>query len=428
MANLTIFAQAAAFAKMWITASLFGVGSVLDGYFLALTAPTLIGGIVSGGLQTAIFPVRARLAERQGQEVAARFERSILAGVLLLGTILAFVVLLIMPVVIARVGESRSHMIQSSAIFVLPWAAMLVPLNAVGDTLGYFLAFRGRFPIAAAAPIANALLGAGLLLAWPEGGLLNLALGTVLGLILQVFICAWGLQKAGFIFAAPLAGVAERINEWREMAYLCGWSLPGVAFSNLTVSLPPLMLAAYGEGAISAFGYAWRLHNVAVQVAVMAFSPVVLARFSSLVAQNAHREIRRLVRKGAQMAIGLGAMATVFVWLFGAPFLELVFQGKFDANAASHVAKQWLWLTVGLFPAVQGNVLAKLWQARGHARMLSFLAGVGLMAFVGTEWLLSKPFGEQAVSAGLSISSMVVFLLLWGLYSSQIRTRIDFIR
>ena len=49
---VTGIAQLAAFVKVWVTARLFGVGAQLDGYNLALVAPTLISGVLSGMLQT----------------------------------------------------------------------------------------------------------------------------------------------------------------------------------------------------------------------------------------------------------------------------------------------------------------------------------------------------------------------------------------
>lgn len=77
---LTAVAQAVAFAKLWLTARLFGTSAELDGYFLALAIPTLPSGVISGALQTAFFLVRARLARDQDRATVERFERAVLLG------------------------------------------------------------------------------------------------------------------------------------------------------------------------------------------------------------------------------------------------------------------------------------------------------------------------------------------------------------
>lgn len=73
----TVIAQAAGFVKLWVTARLCGVGPELDGYNLALVAPTLISGVLSGIVQTGLFPVRARIAARSDSNVVDAFERSV---------------------------------------------------------------------------------------------------------------------------------------------------------------------------------------------------------------------------------------------------------------------------------------------------------------------------------------------------------------
>ena len=411
--TLTAIAQGAGFLKLWLTARLFGVGPELDGYYLALVMPTFVSGTLSGLLQTALFPVRARLAAGGDQQKVARFERGVIVVLLGFGLAISASILLAGSFIITGTGGSIAPPVLSAAGFVLPFAALLVPLNGVGDGLGYLLAMRDRYSIAAAAPIANALLGAAMLAAWPEGGLFNLALGTVAGVALQVAICAWALARTGFVFFADLPAWAEFSAEWREMFRLAAWIVPGVVFANLTATLPTVLIAPYGEGAVSAFGYAWRLHQYAIQLLVMAASPVLLARFSQLVAAGNERAIRRLLRKATWLSCGLGVLAVGGVALLGEPLLTSVFSGQFDATAAALVADHWLWLTVALGPAILGNVFAKVWQARGRSGLMSLLAGVGLAVLLLSHAILARWLGPHSVAAAIGLSSIAVLVAGW---------------
>lgn len=394
---------------------MFGVGPELDGYFLALIVPTLISGVLAGLLQTSLFPVRAKLATEQGVPVVARFERGVLLILLLIGISVGGISIIAAPQLIEWSGDRLTPSVYEAALFVLPFAALLIPLNAVGDGLGYLLAMRDRYPIAAAAPIANALFGSALLALWPQGGIINLALGTVIGLALQVTICLIGLAKSKFRIFGSLPARQEFNQEWREMARLIAWILPGVIFANLTATLPIALIAAYGEGSVSAFGYAWRFHQFAIQLLVMAVSPVLLSHIANLVATGDEFRLRRLLNVGIWFSFITGVLAILIVGLIGQPFLTAIFQGRFDGAAASQVSEYWLWLSISLAPTLLGSIYAKVWQARGRAGIMSLLAGFGLFVFLIAFQLLSNLLGSHSVAAAIGISSMSVTLAGWSL-------------
>ena len=422
-ANLLAFATG--FLKFWLIARLFGVGIELDGYYLALTIPSFISGVVSGLLQTGLFPVRARLAEDSDPGAVERFERTVLAGCAFVGILIALVTALAVFVIPAGLGmDTQSNTWQATA-YVLPYALALIPLNMLGDAMGYLLAFRGRYHWFAAAPIANALFSTGLLAAWPEGGLLNLALGTLLGLALQVGLCALTLRLGGFRLAGKLVRIGEAKREWREMLRLGGWILPGIVFSNLTATMPTVLVASHGEGAVSVFGYAWRLHTYSVQLLVIGMASVILARFSELVAQADWLTVRKLMNKALWLSVLIGIIAVGGVWLIGAPVLELIFggRGRFDAAASSAVAGQWLWLAFALGPAVLGNVQAKFFQACGESRLLSILSGMGFCIFLAISIPAGHLIGAHAISAAVAASAFAVVVAGWIRMNIIIRTK-----
>jgi len=413
VSSLTAIAQILGFIKLWITARLFGVGPELDGYFLALVVPTLISGVLTGLLQTSLFPVRAKLAKEQGSLVVARFERSVLLILLAIGISVAGISYIAAPQLIQWSGERLTPSVYETVLFVLPFVALLIPLNAVGDGLAYLLAMRDHYPIAAAAPIVNALFGSALLALWPEGGLLNLALGTVIGLALQVTICLVGLVSTKFHLLGSLPASDELSQEWLAMARLSAWIFPGVIFSNLSATLPIALIADYGEGAVSAFGYAWRFHQFAIQLLVMAVSPVLLSHIANLVASGDEDRLRRLLLNGIWFSLITGMSAAVVVGFFGQSILAVMFQGRFDAVAASRVSEHWLWLSISLVPALLGSIYAKVWQARGLAWIMSLLAGFGLVVFLMVFQLLSGVLESHSIAAAVGASSLAVTLAGW---------------
>lgn len=408
---LTAGSQLAAFCKLWFTARIFGLSTELDAYNLVLTLPTLVSGVISGVLQTGLFPVRANFNLNASPTGIASFERSILIGVLAIGSAVLVLLMLSIPVAPRILAGSASESTRQSAAVAFPWLLILAPLNILGDCAGYLLAMRNRFAIAAAAPIANGVFGAALFAVWPAGGFTNLIIGTIIGMMIQVAICVIGLHVSGLKIFGELMPRKEIFICWREILKLGIKILPAVVVANILSALPPLWLSRFGEGAISAFGYAYRLHMSAVQLIIMAGTTVILAEFSEMVARNNNAAIRSIVFKASAVAVMVGGLAFIIVFLCGAQVLSLLFGGRFDLNVAIRVTEHWSWLTFGMPFIIFSNVLAKLWQAQRRPLMMSILGMVNLVVL-----LLSFPFlqawvAEFSVAAALSLGTIIMALL-----------------
>jgi peptidoglycan biosynthesis protein MviN/MurJ (putative lipid II flippase) len=406
---LTGLSQLAAFFKLWFTAHVFGVSSELDGYNLALIAPTLISGVLAGLLQTGLFPVRSKIHQENIPTKVESFERTVWWMYAALSTFLAVALFALSGWLGQVVVPEQQTATLVAFMTVMPIAACLVAIGMVTDCTGYILAMRGSFLTVAGAPIANGVLGGLVLALWPDQGLSSLIWGTVGGAILQLFICVYGLNLTSVRLFGPMWW--REHHAFKEIGALGAWVLPGVVFSNLAVSLPPVWAAGFGEGAVSAFGYASRLHSSAVHLLVMASSTLILARFSELVASGNTIEVTRLLRNATLTSIALGAIAVLCVAGAGEFVLRLLFSGKFDDAAAEQVTSLWTLLSFGLGFSLLGNVFAKLWQAQSRPKLLSVMAGASFITLCTSFLLLKDIADDQSIAAALALSNLSVVLL-----------------
>jgi peptidoglycan biosynthesis protein MviN/MurJ (putative lipid II flippase) len=196
--------------------------------------------------------------------------------------------------------------------------------------------------------------------------------------------------------------------EIREIVWLGIWILPGTLLANLGAALPQVLLVPYGEGAVSAFGYAYRFHQTAIQLLVMGMSPLLLSRFSELTADRKWAALDSLQRLALRASTIAGLVALVAVALFGETALYwLLGHGRFDAAAAARVARHWSWLTLGLGAALYGNVLAKRLQADKRTPELSLISLAGLVTLVAFAWALRPMIGEIAIPAAIVTGALI---------------------
>jgi len=104
-AAITSVVKAVAFLKEAVVAGVFGVGSAMDSYLMALVIigfPTLA---LANAAQTVFIREYLRIIAVQGEFAAARFLRQAVVGLLLALTALVVVWMAVLPAILAVVGH-----------------------------------------------------------------------------------------------------------------------------------------------------------------------------------------------------------------------------------------------------------------------------------------------------------------------------------
>jgi len=369
---LSSLAQLAGFGKAVLITYYFGVGALLDGYYLAQAIPAMLAGVLVGFFQTGFTPLySAHLARGEHDEAAALLGTAVLlaAGV---GLAVSTLISALAPTLVAALASDGAA-IAAPAVTALQALSFLLLLNALVDCIGLALNAHHRFAAAAAAPIVNALSASAILAAAPEWGLTNLIVGTLSGVLLQLIVVLGAAHRAGIRVARGRDAQLPKIL--RSGATM----LPGLVLSNIAMFVPPAFAVRIGDGAVTAFSLASRLHGALTQVFAMALSTVLLSHFAQALARNEAAQIATSLRQGFPTVRGLGVIVALWVALAGAGVVAMVFQrGAFDAAATSAVAAAWLWMSIGLVPIVWGIALAKVLQAMQLGGVLSKVSALSL--------------------------------------------------
>jgi putative peptidoglycan lipid II flippase len=264
-------------------------------------------------------------------------------------------------------------------------------LQGLADGGAMLLNADGRFAAAAAAPLLNVLVGVIVLVGLHNGGVDALVWSLLAGLAAQALMVLIAIRATGFALRPQLTAPAAGSGLLGKIA------LP-VLISNVLGNLVPafvqMLSARAGTGAISARGYASRLHNSLVQAVVMSVSVVLLPHFARLVAQQRHSELRDTLQRVFAATLLFSAAAVVLVATAGPLAIRLLLQrGNFSPADALLVSEVWLALTLGLFGATWGIFLARLFQAQQLPWVIAALA---------------------CVSVVINIALALAFLPLWG--------------
>jgi putative peptidoglycan lipid II flippase len=396
---IAAFVQLGAFGKSVLIAYYFGVGAVLDGYYLAQATPALLAGIASGFLQTGFLTTYAgHVARGEIDEAAALLSRTLVV-VALIGFAMSTALALLSPAIVELTAPGASTEVRSVATHALTILSFLLVLNVLADSMSLALNAHGAFAVAALAPAINIGIASVLLISFPSWGLDNLIWGTLIGLAAQAMVIAFEFRRRRIRFRSPLtANLGPSITAGAAI-------LPGVAFANLSTFVPPILAARLGDGAVSAFSIAMRLHGAFTQVFVIAVSTVLLPHFSLAVGRGDIDSITKQLRTGLPFALLGSVLALSWVGISGSDLVALLFQrGAFDSEATATVSSVWFWLSIGLFPVIWGTVLAKVLQAQQLGGILSRLALLGLVLVAFFGWVLSVQMRLNGLALAVSIA------------------------
>lgn len=370
---LSGLAQLAGFGKAVLITYYFGIGALLDGYYLAQAIPAMLAGVVVGFFQTGFMPIYSAHVARSEREAAREMLGSALRFAAILGLSISVLISVTAPTLVAALVGSDEAGIGKPAVVALQALAFLLMLNALVDCLGLALNAHRRFAVAAAAPAVNALVSSAILAAAPEWGLANLIAGTLIGVLLQLVVVVIAVYRAGIQVARGRSSQVHQI--------LSGGSamLPGLLLSNVATFVPQAFAVRLGEGAVTALSLAGRLHGALTQVFAIALSTVLLSHFAQALARQETARVAASLREGFPTVRALGIIVALWVAMAGSGFVALIFErGAFDSAATAAVAAAWLCMAVGLVPIVWGIALAKVLQAMQLGAVLSRISALAL--------------------------------------------------
>lgn len=308
--------------------------------------------------------------------------------------------LLSLPVVLLLMllAGGRPFLVQFS--FVCLGLAML--LQTFLEFVAYV--FRGQQrlreegQLLAAARLLTA--GVGGLTLWLGGGLLGLALATLLAVGLMVAWGLWRMRQEGWL-ARVVAETSATAMGWsllRQALPLGVATFLSIAYTRLAIFV---LEARLGEAAVAHYSAAQRLVEP-TQILPAALLAAVFPALAQAMGQEPARA-RRLGRNSTALLALAGGGLALFFWL-AAPYLMPFLYGP-EFGEASAVLR---WLGLSILPAYVNFSLTHLLIARGQQLYLSLLTGIMLVLHTIVTWQLSPLWGAPAAAISVIMAELLL--------------------
>jgi putative peptidoglycan lipid II flippase len=403
---LTFGVKLASMVKDIIVAASFGTGDALDAFLIAYLLPMYIMNVVGGSFNTALIPVYIQIQEQEGREAVQRlFSSVVVLSTGLLG-IVSLLLALAGPYILRLLssGFSPEKLALTEGLFyaLLP-TIVISGLATIWDAA---LTAAERFALTSFVSITIPVTSvACLLLLGHAWGSYALALGIVIGLLLEVCLLGAGLKRQGLSLRLRWYGLVPGVRQ------VFGQYLPamaGAALMSSTVLVDQAMAAILEPGSVAVLNYSNKTIALVLSIGTMALGTAVLPYFSKMVATADWIGVRHTLRTYVILTLATTIPLTVFLYLFSELIVRVLFQrGAFtedDVHLVAQVQAMYLLqipfhtvviLFVRLISSLQANYIL-MW-----GTVISFLINIFF------DYILMQNMGV----AGIALSTSIVYMI-----------------
>ncbi len=435
VAGAVMFSRILGLARELIFAGLFGAGRGMDAFLTAFRAPNLLRDLFAeGALSTAFVTVFSQRIATNGEESAW----NLAAKMATLTTIFMSLISLLGVLFAAQlIGLLAPGFPPGKAVLTIELTRIMYPFILLVSLAALVMGILNSRNIFTAPALASSFfnigsIAGGVAFGWlldphfGERALVGLALGTLLGGLLQLGVQLPSLHRAGFRFVLDF--------NWRDpgVRQVLLLMLPAVIAASavqINVMINSIFASYLGDGPVSWLSYAFRLMQLPLGVFGVAVATVTLPVIAKASALGDMVRFRSTLSRAMRLAVFLTLPSAVGLIVLAQPIIALIYQrGKFLDADSLHTAEALQFYAIGLVGYSCIKVLSPAFYAINHKwtpMTVSFLS-IGLNLLL--NWLLIFHFrmGHVGLALSTAIAATINVLLLYvfmGRLAGSLETR-----
>ncbi len=419
-----LMSRVAGLIREMVMARLFGAGQVFDAFSLGFRIPNLTRDLFAeGALSSAFVPTFTEYLANKGKAEAARLANQVATAVILIVGGICLLGVIFSPELVGLMASGWRDEPAKFALAVKLTRIMfpfLLVVALAAQAMGMLNAC-GVFGAPAMAStwfnVGSVVFGAVLgFVVGPHIGLdpiQGMAIGVVLGGMLQLFSQAPSLRRNGFRFRP---GLDLSHPGLRHIFRLMGPAIIGNAAVQVNVAVNTNFASLIvdpvrgGDGPVSWLQYAFRFMQLPLGLFGVAVASATLPAISRSAASNDLDQFRRTVAHSLGTVLLLTVPSSAGLAILGQSIIALIYQGRrFDAYDTRMTALAVSGYVIGLAGYAAVKVLAPAFYALGSARtpMVISMASIGINFVVA--WSMTQQVGMGHFGLALATSGVALF-------------------
>ncbi len=425
-----------------VIAALFGASRDMDAFLTAFRAPNMLRDLFAeGALSTAFVTTFSRRIATEGDESAwslaskvATLTLIFMSGVTLLGIFFAPAVIDVLapgfPVEKAALTVQLTR-IMFPFILLVSLAALVMGMLNAKHVFGMPAMASTFFNV-------GSIVGGVAFCYWldpqadwrhphfGERGLVGLAIGTLIGGLLQLLVQLPSAGAVGFRFRFDF--------NWRDpgvrtILALMGPATIAASAVQVNVAVNSGFASSLGNGPITWLNIAFRLMQLPLGVFGVAVATVTLPLISRSAATGNTEDFRGALSHAMRLVMLLTIPSAIGLIILAQPIIALIYQhGRFTAVSTVRTAEALQFYALGLAAYAGVKVIAPAFYALDKRHLPMFVSLFSIAVNFALNWLFTfhLGLGHRGLALSTSFVATTNFLLLYGMmrhYTGRLETR-----
>lgn len=402
-------------------AGLFGAGTANDAFVVAFRIPNLLRDLFGeGALSAAFVTVFSDYDQNKSREETWKLASIVLVFFACTLSILTLTAIYFSDEIVSLLVEKEFEMIQGKKDLTILLTKIMMPfmlLVSLSAVVMGILNTKNRFFIPALASsffnIGCIVGGVGLALTLPRWNIqpiVGMAIGTLIGGVLQLFVQLPSLFKCGFKFY-PRFNFKD--SGLIRILKLMIPAVIGLSATQINIFINTKFAASCIEGSVSWLQYAFRLVQLPIGIFGVAIGVAAMPLLARHAANKNIAELKNTFVSAQTMVFCLTIPAAVGLFILAEPIIRLIFErGAFTSADTIATAQALALYSIGLFAYSSNKVLVPVFYAieKPHFPVIaSFMAICTNIIFIN---LTIQYFQHRAIALSVSVTMVINFIFL----------------
>lgn len=403
-----------------VFAGLFGAGFVYDAFVVAFRIPNLLRDLFAeGALSAAFVTVFSSYDKQRTQDETWQLAANVLNFVLIFLCTITLLMIFFAGEIVSLLAPDFSLIDGKTELTVLLTRIMLpflvfISLSAV--VMG-ILNTKGRFFIPAIASsffnLGSIVGGTALAFILPRYGqpaIVGMAIGTLIGGLLQLSIQIPSLYKTGFRYTPSVRFTDPGL---RRILKLMIPATVGLSATQINLFINTNFAASCPEGSVSWLYYAFRLVQLPIGIFGVALSIAMLPVLAKQAADKDIGAMKDTMVSSLTMVFALTVPATAGLIILAQPIIRVIFEHGAFTSVDTHATAETLSLyAIGLFAYSANKVLVPAFYALDKTKYPVIASFLAIFFNIVIIKLSIDAFQHKAIALSTSCTMLINFLFL----------------
>lgn len=400
------------FIRETLIAAKFGAGMETDAFFVALTATGLIGGLISGAINTTLIPVLSEIEVKKGKVGKILHTNNLINILFIFSPLLVLLGCLVSPIIVRLLAKGFFGQQYDLAVKLTRIGMPTLLFSGVIGILAGFLHSEQMYVSSAAIGFPfNFTYIFYLLFLSTSFGIKGLMIASVIAVISQLLIQLPEAKNAGFRYQFIVKLEDESIKKILSM------SLPifvSVALNDLNAIVDRTLASSLVSGSISALNYANKLNTLILGVFISAITSVIFPLLSKESSNDNIPAMKKIMGHGVNLILLITIPATVGLMVLATPIVQVAFErGVFDEVATSMTAKALIFYSLGLISMSLRTLLDRVYFSLQDTKTPMVNGSISVVFNIIFNLILVRYMAHAGLALATSIATTIATILFF---------------